>query len=49
MNGRRPHIIFAVELTATSKPILHHLSTHLSDIIKNFLPKYLNIYYYLIL
>lgn len=36
MNNRRPHIIFACELTETSKPILNYLSTNLVDIIRNF-------------
>lgn len=36
MNNRRPHIIFACELTETSKPILNYLSTNLVEIIRNF-------------
>lgn len=36
MNNRRPHIIFACELTETSKPILNYLSIHLAEIIRNF-------------
>lgn len=39
MNNRRPHIIFAMELTETSKPILNHLAGSLAEIIRN-LPKY---------
>lgn len=39
MECRRPHIIFAMELTETSKPILDHLASNLADIIRN-LPKY---------
>lgn len=36
MNNRRPHIIFACELTETSKPILHSLADNLVEIINNF-------------
>jgi len=36
MNNRRPHIIFACELTETSKPILKILSENMADIIRNF-------------
>ncbi|XP_054162584.1 protein transport protein Sec24C-like [Oppia nitens] len=39
LNARRPHIIFAMELTATSKPILYHLAKHLSGIIRDCLPR----------
>lgn len=42
LNARRPHIIFGIELTATSKPIVQHLSTHLSEIIQSYLPRYEN-------
>ncbi|OTF83890.1 transport Sec24C-like protein, partial [Euroglyphus maynei] len=36
LNNRRPHLIFACELTETSKPILNLLAENLVDIIKNF-------------
>ncbi|KAF7491575.1 Protein transport protein Sec24D [Sarcoptes scabiei] len=35
-NNRRPHLIFACELTETSKPILNILTKNLIEIIKNF-------------
>ncbi|KAH9526477.1 Protein transport protein Sec24C [Dermatophagoides farinae] len=35
-NNRRPHLIFACELTETSKPILNILAANLVNIIKNF-------------
>lgn len=35
MNNRRPHFLFVIELTDTSKPILKILAQSLPDIIKN--------------
>lgn len=35
-NNRRPHLIFACELTEASKPILNILAANLVEIIKNF-------------
>ena len=38
LNCRRPHIIFAFEMTVNSKLLVHQLSKHLPDVIKNHLP-----------
>lgn len=36
--SRRPHIIFAIEMTASSRHLVQFISQHLADIIKNDLP-----------
>ncbi|RWS23295.1 transport Sec24C-like protein, partial [Leptotrombidium deliense] len=38
LNCRRPHIVFAFELTVNSKPVIQYISKHLSDIIRNYMP-----------
>jgi len=35
---RRPHIIFAIEVTASSKHMVHYISKNLSDVIKSHFP-----------
>ncbi|RWS05118.1 transport Sec24C-like protein [Dinothrombium tinctorium] len=38
LNCRRPHIIFAFEMTVNSKPVIQHISKNLSEIIRSYLP-----------